>query len=39
MLELFIETKRISSSQSGKTGSSYINQPLFITYEIYSSFD
>ena len=40
MFEIFIENKLISSSQSGfKPGDSCINQLLFITHEIYSSFD
>ena len=40
MFNFFIENKLISSNQSGfKPGDSCINQLLFITHEIYESFD
>ena len=40
MLKFFIESKLISSCQSGfKPGDSCINQLLSINHEIYSSFD
>ena len=40
MFNFFIENKSISSNQSGfKPGDSCINQLLFITHEIYESFD
>ena len=40
LFESFIENELISSNQSGfKPGDSCINQLLFITHEIYESFD
>ena len=40
MFNFFIENKHISWNESGfKSGDSRINQPLFITHEIYESFD
>ena len=40
LFESFIENELISSNQSGfKPGDSCINQLLFITHEIYKSFD
>ena len=40
MFEFFIQNNLITPNQSGcKTGDSCINQPIFITHEIYKSFD
>ena len=40
MFNFFVENKLISSNQFGsKLGDSCINQLLFITHEIYESFD